>query len=61
MSIWCLEQLGVIDTMDRLNELLEYVQRTNPDMTKEKLIEELGKSDYSARGLIYIASHIKKQ
>ena len=43
-----------------VDELLSYVQRTNPDMTKEKLIEELDKSDYSARGLIYIASHIKK-
>ena len=44
-----------------VDELLSYVQRTNPDMTNEKLIEELDKSDYSARGLIYIASHIKKQ
>ena len=39
-----------------IDELLSYVQRTNPDMTKEKLIEELDKSDYSARGLIYIAN-----
>ena len=39
-----------------IDELLSYVQRTNPDMTKEKLIEELGKSDYSARGLIYTAN-----
>lgn len=38
-----------------IEELLSYVQRTNPDMTKENLIEELGKSDYSARGLIYTA------
>ena len=39
-----------------IDELLSYVQRTNPDMTKEKLIEELDKSDYSARGLIYTAN-----
>lgn len=39
-----------------IEELLNYVQRTNPDMTKEKLVEELGKSNYSARGLIYTAS-----
>lgn len=44
-----------------IEELLNYVQRTNPNMTKEKLIEELGKSDYSARGLIYTASRIKNQ
>lgn len=39
-----------------IEELLSYVQRTNPDMTKEKLVEELDKSDYSARGLIYTAN-----
>ena len=39
-----------------VEELLSYVQRTNPDMTKEKLIEELGKSDSSARGLICTAN-----
>ena len=39
-----------------IEELLNYVRRTNPDMTKEKLLEELDKSDYSARGLIYTAN-----
>lgn len=39
-----------------IEELLSYVQRTNPDMTREKLVEELGKSYYSARGLIYTAN-----
>ena len=36
-----------------LDELLRYVQRTNPDMTKEKLIEELGKCHYSAFALFF--------
>ena len=48
-----MEQLGVIDTMDKLNELLKYIQRTNPEMTRDKLIEELGKCEYSARALIF--------
>ena len=33
--------------MDKISELLQYVHRTNPDMTREKLIEELSKSDYA--------------
>lgn len=37
---------------DKINELLKYVQKTNPEMTIEKLIEELGKCRYSASGLI---------
>ena len=39
--------------MDKISELLQYVRRTNPEMTREKLIEELGKSDYVARSLIF--------
>ena len=27
--------------MNKIDELLEYVQRTNPEMTMEKLIKEL--------------------
>ena len=32
--------------MIELDKLLEYVQKTNPTMTKEKLIEELSKNRY---------------
>lgn len=39
--------------MIELDKLLEYVQRTNPEMTRDKLIEELGKCEYSARALIF--------
>lgn len=38
--------------MDKISEFLQYVRRTNPEMTRERLIEELGKSDYAARSLI---------
>ena len=37
--------------MDKISELLQYVRRTNPEMTMEKLIEELSKSDYVARSI----------
>lgn len=37
--------------MDKISELLRYVHRTNPEMTREKLIEELSKSDYTALSL----------
>lgn len=37
--------------MDKIDKLLIYVQRTNPQMTRKKLIEELGKSVYSAKSL----------
>lgn len=47
--------------MIELNELLEYVQRTNPTMTKEKLIEELGKNRYSSIALVMIAENVRKE
>ena len=39
--------------MNKIDELLEYVQKTNPEMTKEKLIKELNKSQYSAVALVF--------
>ena len=39
--------------MEKISELLQYVRRTNPEMTREKLLEELSKSDYVARSLIF--------
>lgn len=44
-----------------INKLLEYVQKTNPDMTKEKLIEELSKNRYSSIALVMIAENIRKE
>ena len=31
--------------MDKIDEMLKYVQRTNPKMTRDKLIEELDKKN----------------
>lgn len=39
--------------MNDIDKLLEYVRKTNPGMTKEKLIEELGKCHYSAVVLVF--------
>lgn len=44
--------------MDKISELLQYVHRTNPEMTRERLIEELSKSDYAARSLIFTKENI---
>ena len=47
--------------MIELDKLLKYVQRTNPTMTKEKLIEELSKNRYSSIALIMIAENIRQE
>lgn len=39
--------------MLKTEDLVEYVRRTNPNMDKEKLLEELSKSDSSVVSLIY--------
>ena len=31
--------------MDRVDEILLYIQKTNPEMTSEKLVEELKKAN----------------
>ena len=47
--------------MIELNELLEYVQRTNPTMTREKLIEELSKNRYSSIALVVFAENVRQE
>ena len=42
--------------MDNIDKILKYIRRTNPDMTRQKLIEELGQSHYLAKALV-IVSH----
>ena len=36
-----------------IDELLKIIQKTNPTMTKELLIYELGQCRYSSKALIY--------
>ena len=47
--------------MIELDRLVEYVQKTNPTMTKEKLIEELGKNRYSSIALVMISQNSKEK
>ena len=47
--------------MIELNELVEYVQKTNPEMTEEKLIEELSINRYSSISLIMIAENVRQE
>ena len=47
--------------MIELDKLLEYVRKTNPTMTKEKLIEELSKNRYSSIALVMVAENIRQE
>ena len=47
--------------MIELDKLLEYVQRTNPTITKEKLIEELSINRYSSNALVMIAENVRQE
>lgn len=39
------------------NELLEYIQRTNPEMTMERMMHELSKCEYVAKSVIFTAQN----
>ena len=47
--------------MIELDKLLEYVRKTNPTMTREKLIEELGKSRYSSIALVMVSQNVRQE
>ena len=47
--------------MIELDKLVEYIQKTNPEMTKEKLIEELSKSRYSSIALVMIEGNVRQE
>jgi soluble P-type ATPase len=44
-----------------IDKILEYVKRTNPTMTKEKLIEELSKNRYSSVALVMVLQNIRQE
>ena len=47
--------------MIELNKLIEYVQKTNPEMTEKKLIEELSINRYSSIALVMIAENVRQE
>ncbi len=40
--------------MDKISIILKWVQKSNPEMTRERLIEELLKCRYSAVSLVMV-------
>ena len=42
------------------DELLKIIQKTNPDMTKERMIYELSQCRYASKALIYVEKCCKK-
>ena len=47
--------------MIELDKLLEYVRKTNPTMTKEKLIEELSINRYSSIALVMVSQNARQE
>ena len=47
--------------MIELNKLVEYVQKTNPTMTKEELIKELSKNRYSSIALVMVSQNVRQE
>lgn len=44
-----------------INCILKCVRKTNPGMTRDKLIEELSKCHYSAAALVMVCENDKKR
>ena len=47
--------------MDKLSELLKYIQKTNPSMNRKRLIEELSKSRYSSIALVMVSQNVRQE
>ena len=47
--------------MDKLSELLKYIQKTNPSMDRKRLIEELGKNRYSSIALVMVSQNTRQE
>lgn len=43
--------------MDEIDKVLENVRRTNPGMSREKLVFELSQCTYTAKSLIYSVNY----
>ena len=47
--------------MDKLSELLKYIQKTNPSIDRKRLIEELSKNRYSSIALVMVAENVRQE
>lgn len=39
--------------MNKIDKLLEYIHKTNPGMTRERLIDELSISTYASKSILF--------
>lgn len=46
--------------MDFIDDFLEYIKRTNPDMSREKLIEELNCNAYTSYAFALVYGEIEQ-
>ena len=46
---------------NEIKQLLDYVRKTNPEMTEKKLIEELSINRYSSNALVMIAENVRQE
>lgn len=56
-------QYLVVEKMMRneIKQLLDYVRKTNPEMTEKKLIEELSVNRYSSIALVMVAENVRQE
>lgn len=45
--------------MNKIDELLEYIHKTNPGMTRERLMEELSVSTYTSKAILFTMESVK--
>lgn len=43
--------------MNEIDRILQYVKKSNPEMTRERLVYELGRSIYATRSLVFTANN----
>lgn len=63
--IWMVVLLAIFGgkkmNRNKINQLLDYVRKTNPTMTEEKLIEELSKNQYSSIALVMVSQNKRQE
>jgi putative lipoic acid-binding regulatory protein len=45
--------------MNKIDELLEYIQKTNPGMTRERILEELSASTYTSKAILFTMESVE--
>ncbi len=45
--------------MNKIDEILEYIHKTNPGMTRERLLEELSASTYASKAVLFTMESVE--